>query len=166
MALSFKSFDQYLFEQEEGAVPDRPLKGYTADQIIGRISELMEIVSDDLRFGVPSDTLGRVTTYRDANGAIQKIQDLQHYYSSKGEEVRFYVWSTSYSGSWKATTNLKKKIEEAGGFGESKMNLSLKKIIDYFTQNPEDSDNLRSISISIDAESVRKSTEKSEEQER
>ena len=62
----------------------------------------------------------------------------------------------NYNGSWKATTNLKKKIEEAGGFGEEKLNMNLKKIIEYFTQNAEDSDNVRSISISMDAESIRK----------
>lgn len=165
MQRELRSFDQYLVEQAEAAIPARPLKGYTADQIISRISELMDVLSDDVRFGVPSDTLGRVTTYRDANGAIQKIQDMQHYYSSKGEDVRFYVWSISYSGSWKATKNLKSKIEAAGGFGEEKLNLNLKKIIEYFTENAEDSDNVRSISISMDAESIRKATQKASEPE-
>ena len=157
MAKEIKPFLQYLKEEEErtGNI-ERPLKGYTADQIIDRIAELMEILADAVRFGVPSDTLGRATTYRDANGAIQKIKDMQHYYESKGEDVRFYCWSISYNGSWKATTNLKKKIEEAGGFGEEKLNMNLKKIIEYFTQNAEDSDNVRSISISMDAESIRK----------
>lgn len=163
MQRELRSFNQYLVEQAEAAVEDRPLKGYTADQIISRISELMEVLSDDIRFGVPSDTLGRVTTYRDANGAIQKIQDMQHYYSSKGEEVRFYVWSISYVGSWKATKNLRSKIEAAGGFGEEKMNMNLKKIIDYFTENAEDSDNVRSISISMDADSIRKAMKKEAE---
>ena len=160
MRKELRSFDQYLVEQAETAVVNRPLKGYTAEQMITRIGELMEVLSDDIRFGVPSDTLGRVTTYRDANGAIQKIQDMQHYYSSKGEEVRFYAWSISYSGSWKATKNLKSKIEAAGGFGEEKLNMNLKKIIDYFTENAEDSDNVRSISISMDAESIRKAMQK------
>lgn len=160
MRKEIRSFNQYLVEQAEANTPERPLKGYTADQIIKRISELMEVLSDDIRFGVPSDTLGRVTTYRDANGAIQKIQDMQHYYSSKGEEVRFYVWSISYVGSWKATKNLRSKIEAAGGFGEEKMNMNLKKIIDYFTENAEDSDNVRSISISMDSDSIRKATQK------
>ena len=35
-------------------------------------------------------------------------------------------------------------------------NINLKKLIDYFTENPEDSDNLQSISISIDSPSIRK----------
>ena len=160
MRKELRSFDQYLVEQAEPAVVNRPLKGYTAEQMITRIGELMEVLSDGIRFGVPSDTLGRVTTYRDANGAIQKIQDMQHYYSSKGEEVRFYAWSISYSGSWKATKNLKSKIKAAGGFGEEKLNMNLKKIIDYFTENAEDSDNVRSISISMDAESIRKAMQK------
>ena len=94
MAKEIKPFLQYLKEEEErtGNI-ERPLKGYTADQIIDRIAELMEILADAVRFGVPSDTLGRATTYRDANGAIQKIKDMQHYYESKGEDVRFYCWS-------------------------------------------------------------------------
>ncbi len=165
MARDIKSFSQYLKENEEVAAPSK-LKGYTADQIIQRIGELMEIASDNLRFGVPSDTLGRATTYRDANGAIQKIKDMQHYYESKGETVRFYCWSISYNGSWKATTNLKKKIEDAGGFGEEKMNLNLKKVISYFTENAEDSDNIRSISISMDSETIRKALQKPEESEK
>ena len=164
MKSPIKFFSQYLREQAEQTEGlDRPLKGYAADQIIARIEELMEVLSDDVRFGVPSDTLGRATTYRDANGAIQKIKDMLHYYDSKGEEVRFYGWSISYNGSWKATKNLRKKIEEAGGFGESELNINLKKLIDYFTQNQEDSDNVRSISISMDAMSIRKATGNSEE---
>jgi hypothetical protein len=167
MKSPLKFFSQYLREQaEQSEGLDRPLKGYKADQLISRIEELMEILSDDVRFGVPSDTLGRTTTYRDANGAIQKIKDMLHYYDSKGEEVRFYCWSISYNGSWKATKNLKKKIEEAGGFGESGLNMNLKKVVDYFTQNPEDSDNVRSISISMDAMSIRKATGKSTESEK
>lgn len=157
MARNIKPFSQYLKEQSETQTDaKKPLKGYTADQIIERISQLMEILSENVRFGVPSDTLGRATTYRDVNGAIQKIKDLQHYYSSKSEDVRFYCWSISYHGSWDATVSLKKKIDETGGFGEEKLNMNLKKIIDYFTKNREDSDNIQSISISIDSPSVRK----------
>jgi hypothetical protein len=164
MAKDLKLFNQYLKEQAEASPDlDRPLKGYKAEQLIGRIGDLMEILSDDIRFGVPSDTLGRATTYRDANGAIQKIKDMQHYYDSKNEEVRFYCWSISYRGSWNATKNLKKKIEEAGGFGEEGLNMNLKKIIEYFTQNPEDSDNVASISISMDAMSIRKAMSKQAE---
>lgn len=164
MAKDIKLFTQYIKEQEEKSADlNRPLKGYTADQIIGRIGDLMEILSDDIRFGVPSDTLGRATTYRDANGAIQKIKDMQHYYDSKNEDVRFYCWSISYDGSWKATKNLKQKIEAAGGFGEEKLNMNLKKIISYFTENAEDSDNVRSISISMDALSIRKAMSKEAE---
>lgn len=166
MKSPIKFFSQYLREQAEQMEGlDRPLKGYRADQIIARIEELMEILSDEVRFGVPSDTLGRATTYRDANGAIQKIKDMQHYYDSKNEDVRFYCWSISYNGSWKATKNLRKKIEGAGGFGEADLNMNLKKLVDYFTENPEDSDNVRSISISMDAMSIRKATGRTEESE-
>jgi hypothetical protein len=165
MAKDIKSFTQYLKEETETSSTDTPLKGYTADQIISRISDLMEILSDDVRFGVPSDTLGRATTYRDANGAIQKIKDMAHYYEGKSEDVRFYCWSVSYNGSWKATKNLRKKIEDRGGFGEE-LNMSLKKIIDYFTQNPEDSDNIRSLSISMDAKSIREAMKSKPEEEK
>jgi hypothetical protein len=162
--VKLRQFKQYLKEQEEiNAGEDRPLKGYRAEQIIERIEELMEILSDEVRFGVPSDILGRATTYRDANGAIQKIKDMEHYYESKNEEIRFYCWSISYSGSWKASRKLKDKIEAAGGFGENKLNINLKKVIEYFRNNPEDADNLSSFSISMDAKSIRKATQKSEE---
>jgi hypothetical protein len=154
MLKNVKYFSEYITESEEA---ERPLKGYTADQLISRIEEMMETLSDDVRFGVPSDNLGRATTYRDANGAIQRVKDIQHYYDSKSEDVRYYCWSVSYNGSWKATTNLKNKIESAGGLGDQVNNINLKKLIEYFTTNAEDSDNVRSISISIDAKSVRKS---------
>lgn len=166
MAREIKPFSQYLKEQAELEVkPEAALKGYTVGQIIARISELMEVLSDNVRFGVPSDTLGRATTYRDANGAIQKIKDMDHYYSSKNEDVRFYCWSISYNGSWKTTVGLRKKIEAAGGFGDE-LNMNLKKILDYFTQNPEDSDNVRSISISMDSKSIRESMKSKTEEEK
>ena len=146
---------QYIKEAEEAEVKS-PLKGYPADQLIIRIGELMEVLSDQVRFGVPSDNLGRATTYRDANGAIQRIKDILHYYDSKNEQVRFYCWSLSYGGTWKSAKNLRRKIEEAGGFGEEMNNVNLKKVVEYFESNPEDSDNLRSLSISIDSDSIRK----------
>lgn len=164
MAKDIQPFSQYLRERSETQTgTNKPLKGYTADQIIERISQLMEILSENVRFGVPSDTLGRATTYRDANGAIQKIKDLQHYYSSKSEDVRFYCWSVSYHGSWNATVNLKKKIDAAGGFGEEKLNMNLKKVIGYFTKNQEDSDNIQSLSISMDSPSIRKTRQSAED---
>jgi hypothetical protein len=146
---------QYIKEAEEAEISS-PLKGYPAEQIITRIGDLMEVLSDQVRFGVPSDNLGRATTYRDANGAIQRIKDIVHYYTSKNEQVRFYCWSLSYNGTWKAAKTLRRKIEDAGGFGEEANNVNLKKVIEYFEANPEDSDNLRSISISIDSPSIRK----------
>lgn len=171
-----KSFENFIInEQEEQRTEEKPtettdsntkpehaspesndpLRGYTADQIIGRIEEIMEIMPDNMRFGVPSDTYGHATTYRDANGAIEKVRDMQHYYESKGEEVRFYCWNINYSGSWDATKNLRKKIEEAGGFGKYSQNMNLKKVIDYFSSNKEDVDNVRSIAISMDSKTIR-----------
>jgi hypothetical protein len=162
MLTSLKSFISHLNEQEELSLDkNRPLKGYSGSQLIERIEELMEVLSDNMKFGVPSDMLGRATTYRDANGSIEKIKDVDHYYSAKGEDVKFYCWSISYRGSWKATKNLKQKIADSGGLGEEKLNINLKKAIEYFQSNPEDSDNVRSISISIDSKTVRETIEKS-----
>ena len=149
-----KKFSQFVNEAE---VMNIPLKGYRAEEVIARIEELMEALSDGVKFGVPSDYLGRATTYKDANGAIQRIKDIKHYYDSKAEEVRFYCWSISYEGSWNATKNLRAKISSAGGFGEQPNNINLKKVVDYFVENAEDSDNVASISISIDSPTVRKS---------
>lgn len=162
MENNVKEFDDFLNEQdgkinqkEEKTAEDAPLRGYKADQIITRIEEMMEIMPDNMRFGVPSDTYGHATTYRDANGAIEKIRDMQHYYESKGEEVRFYCWNINYAGSWEATKSLREKIEQSGGFGKHAQNMNLKKVINYFTQNPEDVDNIRSIAISMDSKSIR-----------
>lgn len=157
-----RSFVQYLKEEEEVS-SEAPLKGYTSEQIIERIEELMTVFSDSLKFGVPSDMLGRATTYRDANGSIEKVKDIKHYYESSGEEVMFYCWSISYRGSWEATKNLKEKIQSAGGFGEES-NMNLKKIISYFGENREDADNVRSISISLDSKEKRKALKNKETQ--
>lgn len=151
-----KSFSRYLVEGDQEQEMTGALKGYTAEQIIGRITEMMEIMSDGLRFGVPSDTYGHATTYRDANGAIEKIKDMQHYYETKGEQVRFYCWNINYGGSWEASQSLKQKVEEFGGFGKNPNNINLKKLIEYFTNNPEDVDNVRSLAISMDSEAIRK----------
>lgn len=158
---NFKKFEK-IYEQEnpKGAAP---LRGYSADVIIKRIEEMMEIMPDRVKFGVPADNKGYSLSYRDANGAIQKIMDVAHYYSGKGEEVKFYCWNISYAGSWDATKSLREKIDEFGGFGRE-LNMNLKKVISYFSENPEDVDNIRSLSISIDAKSVRKDKAKSEEE--
>lgn len=156
-----KSFKLYLKESEELTL-DSPLKGYTHEQVISRIEELMGIFSDTLRFGVPADLYGRATTYRDANGAIEKIKDIQHYYESKGEEVRFYCWSISYKGSWEATNSLKEKIKETGGFGQED-NMNLKKIIEYFSSNKADTDNIRSFALSLDSKEKRELLKKAED---
>ena len=148
----FKEFEK-INEQEESK--SAPLKGYSADVLIERISTLMEIMPDQVKFGVPSDNKGYSLTYRDANGAIQKINDLAHYYSRKGEPVKFYCWTISYSGSWDATKSLRRKIDEFGGFG-NESNMNLKKVAEYFSKNTEDTDNVRSFSISIDTKSIRK----------
>lgn len=159
---TFRKFEK-LYEEEEVKTKS-PLKGYAAEVIIKRIEEMMEIMPDRVKFGVPADNKGYSLSYRDANGAIQKIMDVAHYYSGKGEDVKFYCWNISYSGSWDATKSLREKIDEFGGFGRE-LNMNLKKVIKYFSENPEDVDNIRSISISIDSKSIRKDKSKSSEGE-
>ena len=144
------SYLQYINESEDIT----PLKGYTADLIITRIGELMEVLPDKVRFGIPSDFLGRNITYRDANGAIERIRDILNHYNK--EDIRFYCWSVAYTGTWAASKSLRNKIESTKAFGENNTNLNLKDMVNYFTQNAEDADNIASISINIDALSIRK----------
>ncbi len=154
-----RSYFQYVNEAEESS---KSLRGYKAETLIQRIEELMDVLSDRVRFGVPSDYLGKALTSRDANGAIQRIKELQRYYSGNGEQVRFYCWSIAYTGSFEATESLKDKIEKAGGFG-SDLNMNLKKIAEYFSENKEDSDNVATISIGMDAKSIRDSINKAKQ---
>lgn len=149
--------------EDKEVAPSGPLKGYKAEQLVDRINKLMEIMPDDIKFGVPADNYGHATTYRDANGAIEKIMDLNHYYGGKGEEVKFYCWNINYGGSWEASKNLRKKIADFGGLGKDQ-NINLKKVIEYFTQNPEDVDNVRSFSISLDSKASRKFADKMKNQ--
>lgn len=144
------SYLQYINESED----INPLKGYTADLIITRIGELMEVFPDKVRFGIPSDFLGRNITYRDANGAIERIRDILNHYNK--EEIRFYCWSVAYTGTWAASKSLRNKIESTKAFGENNTNLNLQDMVNYFTENAEDADNIASISINIDALSIRK----------
>lgn len=156
MAKYTKSYFEYVNESEESG---KSLRGYKGEVIIQRIEELMEVLSDKVRFGVPSDYLGKALTSRDANGAIQRIKELQRYYAGNGEEVRFYCWSIAYTGSFTATESLKEKIDKAGGFG-SNLNMNIKKMISYFSENKEDSDNVATISIGMDAKSIREAINK------
>tara|TARA_Y100000389_G_C17344644_1_gene455196 strand:- start:17 stop:556 length:540 start_codon:yes stop_codon:yes gene_type:complete len=158
----FKDYEK-LFEAE-AEDSKAPLRGYTASVMVSRIEQLMEVMPDRIKFGVPADIKGYSTSYRDANGAIQKIMDISHYYSGKGEEVTYYCWNISYSGSWDATKGLRSKIDEFGGFGREQ-NMNLKKVVEYFKDNTEDADNVRSLSISIDTMSIRKAANKQSEAE-
>jgi hypothetical protein len=159
MAKYMRSYFQYVNEAEG---EQKSLRGYKAETLIQRIEDLMEVLSDRVRFGVPSDYLGKALTSRDANGAIQRIKELQRYYSGNAEEVRFYCWSIAYTGSFEATESLKEKIAAAGGFG-SDLNMNLKKVASYFSENKEDSDNVATISIGMDAQSIRDSINKAKQ---
>ena len=48
----FKKFSQFVNEAEVMTIP---LKGYETDVVIQRIEELVEALSDGVKFGVPSD---------------------------------------------------------------------------------------------------------------
>lgn len=159
-----KGFREFNRINEDDTAEKVELRGYSAKKIITRISDLMKVLPDRVKFGVPADIKGYTITYRDANGAIEKINDINHQYSSRGKKVTFYCWNVGYAGSWDATQSLKQKIEEYGGFGSS-TNMNIKKILDYFTKNQEDVDNVRSIAISIDSESIRKMAAPSDEED-
>jgi hypothetical protein len=163
------NFSQYIKESEEF---DSELRGYSHDEIIERITGknpktgekstgIMQIFPDKLRFGIPSDNLGKSVTYDDANGVIRRINDITTFYSKRGEDVSFYCWSIAFDGTWEATESLREKIDAAGGFGKSARNMDIKKMIEYFTENKEDTDNVASISIGIDAKSIREDQKKS-----
>lgn len=157
-------FSTYEKINEDKFESKAPLRGYPASVIISRIEQLMEVMPDRIKFGVPADIKGYSTSYRDANGAIQKVMDISHYYEGKGDEVTFYCWNISYSGSWDATKGLRAKIDEFGGFGREQ-NMNLRKVVKYFEKNTEDADNVRSLSISIDSASIRKESAKQSEAE-
>jgi hypothetical protein len=118
-----KGFREFKRLNEQADIKNVPLRGYSAELIKKRLYELVDVMPDRMKIGVPSDNKGYSITYRDLNGAIQKIED---------------------------------KIKSGGGFGKDGENLRLDKIVSYFTKNREDADNVRSISISIDSESIRK----------
>jgi hypothetical protein len=151
-----KGFREFKRLNEQADIKNVPLRGYSAELIKKRLYELVDVMPDRMKIGVPSDNKGYSITYRDLNGAIQKIEDLEHIYSQKGEEITFYCWNIGYGGTPEGTENLKDKIKNEGGFGKDGENLRLDKIVSYFTKNREDADNVRSISISIDSESIRK----------
>ena len=71
-----KKFNQFeVINEGKGTAA---LRGYPAETVVERIGQMMEIFPDRVKFGVPSDNKGLALTYRDANGAIQKIQDVSH----------------------------------------------------------------------------------------
>jgi len=50
----FREFE-IVNEQEVAKQAAKPLRGYDAESIVNRISELMEIMPDRVKFGVPAD---------------------------------------------------------------------------------------------------------------
>lgn len=159
------SYLEFVNESEDGKSPEGyELKGYSANEIIERLRELVKVLPDKVRFGIPPDNLGRNITYMDLNGIVQRILNIEKHYSMKNENVSFYCWSVAFAGTPSSSEALRAKIENNKEFGKYKTNLNLKMMIDYFTNNREDSDNLGSISIGIDSPTIRKEMESSSEE--
>jgi hypothetical protein len=148
-------YSQFIFEKKEMA-----LKGISSENIIKKIESVMEVLPNDIQFGVPSDNLGQSTSYKDASDAIQRIKDISHYYSKRKEDVKFYCWSITFKGDFNASQELEDKMIEADGlFHEDKEKygkIDMIKVKDYVQTNPEDADEFKSFSISLDSKSSKK----------
>lgn len=162
-------YSEFIFEKKKS-----PLKGISSENIIKKIEAVMDVLPNDIQFGVPSDNLGQSTSYKSASDAIQRIKDITHYYNKRKEDVKFYCWSITFKGDFNASQELEDKMAEADGlFHEDKAKygkIDMIKVRDYVQTNPEDADEFKSFSISLDSASSRKfgmkmTADKSSEQE-
>jgi len=74
-------YSEFIFEKKENS-----LKGIPYENMIKKIEAVMEVLPNDVQFGVPSDNLGQSTSYKDASDAIQRIKDIAHYYTKRKEK--------------------------------------------------------------------------------
>lgn len=161
-------YSSFVFEKKQGS-----LKGISYENMIKKIETLMKVLPGDVQFGVPSDNLGQSTSYKSVSDAIQRIKDISHYYAKRKENVRFYCWSITFKGDWEASQVLEDKMKEADGlFHENQAKygkIDLLKVKQYVETNPEDSDDFKSFSISLDSNASRnfgkKLTDETEEEE-
>mgnify|MGYP001370789830 CR=1 FL=1 len=148
-------YSDFIFEKKKSS-----LKGISSENIIKKIEAVMDVLPNDVQFGVPSDNLGQSTSYKSPGDAIQRIKDITHYYNKRKEDVKFYCWSITFKGDFNASQELEDKMEEADGlFHEDKAKygkIDMIKVRDYVQTNPEDADEFKSFSISLDSASSRK----------
>jgi len=148
-------YTDFLFEKK-----DEPgLKGIPSNNMIKKIESIMEVLPNDIEFGVPSDNLGQSTSYKNASDAIQRIKDITHYYQKRKQEVKFYCWSVTFTGPWNATQELEDQmVEEDGLYHENKQKygkIDLIKVKEYIEANPEEAGEFKSFSISLDSTASR-----------
>ena len=148
-------YSEFIFEKKEST-----LKGIPYENMIKKIEAVMEVLPSDVQFGVPSDNLGQSTSYKSPADAIQRIKDIAHYYEKRKEKVRFYCWSITFKGDFNASQELEDKMIEADGlFHENQKKygkIDMIKVRDYVKTNPEDADEFKSFSISLDSNASRK----------
>ena len=148
-------YSKFIFEKKESS----DLKGIDPENMIKKIESIMEILPESTEFGVPSDNLGQSTSYKNVNSAIQRIKDIAHYYQKRKQIVKFYCWSDTFKGEFKAVQELEEMMEEADAlYHEDKRKygkIDLLKIKNYVESNPEDSDEFKSFSISLDSKASR-----------
>lgn len=148
-------YSEFIFEKKESS-----LKGIPYENMIKKIEAVMEVLPSDVQFGVPSDNLGQSTSYKSPADAIQRIKDIAHYYEKRKEKVRFYCWSITFKGDFNASQELEDKMIEADGlFHENQKKygkIDMIKVRDYVQTNPEDADEFKSFSISLDSNASRK----------
>lgn len=148
-------YSEFIFEKKESS-----LKGIPYENMIKKIESVMEVLPSDVQFGVPSDNLGQSTSYKSPADAIQRIKDIAHYYEKRKEKVRFYCWSITFKGDFNASQELEDKMIEADGlFHENQKKygkIDMIKVRDYVQTNPEDADEFKSFSISLDSNASRK----------
>lgn len=148
-------YSDFIFEKKESS-----LKGIPYENMIKKIEAVMKILPSDVQFGVPSDNLGQSTSYKSTSDAIQRIKDIAHYYEKRKEKVRFYCWSITFKGDFNASQELEDKMIEADSlFHENQKKygkIDMIKVRDYVETNPEDADEFKSFSISLDSNSSRK----------
>ena len=143
-------YSEFIFEKKEST-----LKGIPYENMIKKIEAVMEVLPSDVQFGVPSDNLGQSTSYKSPADAIQRIKDIAHYYEKRKEKVRFYCWSITFKGDFNASQELEDKMIDADAiFHEDQKKygkIDIIKVRDYMKSNPEDADEIKSFSISLDS---------------
>lgn len=148
-------YSKFIFEKKESS----NLKGIAPENMIKKIESIMEVLPDSTEFGVPSDNLGQSTSYKNANSAIQRIKDITHYYEKRKQEVKFYCWSVTFKGDFKAVQELEDMMIEADALYHEDQKkygkIDLLKVKEYVESNPEDSDEFKSFSISLDSNASR-----------